>query len=197
MFGQGNPRSTGSGSAAGASRSSTSDYDSSTSSQKEATRVAVSLDTFNRTSQYVNAEVVTFRVVVHTAGNASFTKDGRSANHWSIFLILAGRSAASVRLNMSNVDGLDEFGTFGVTDHDYLLSNSQLAYFDYPMVPSKRVRDFCDLIVREGRNMYRMSDLGNGCRYWVWYLFNDFLAYNYFDIASPNRQALASQFYRR
>ncbi|KFY89424.1 hypothetical protein V500_05710 [Pseudogymnoascus sp. VKM F-4518 (FW-2643)] len=183
-------------SSAKASKGATSDYAASTTSQKEAKRVAISLATFYNTSRYVNSEVITFRVVVHTAGNAAKTEDGRSANHWSIYLILANQTR-TVRLNMSNVDGADDLGTFGVTDHDYLLSHSQLAYFDYPVVPGKNVRDFCDLIENQGRNRYRMTGLGNGCRYWCWYLFNDFLGNQYFAVAPADNRNLAAQFYRR
>lgn len=168
MFGKGSKKSAaGSGSAkASKSKGSTSDYAASTTSQKEAKRVAINLATFYDTSDYVNSEVITFRVVVHTARNAAKTEDGRSANHWSIFLLLAGQTA-SVRLNMSNVDGADEFGTFGVTSHEYLLSQSQLDHFDYPVAPGRKVHDFCHLIDSKGRNRYRMTGLGNGCRHWV------------------------------
>ncbi|KAL5346514.1 hypothetical protein ACLOAV_008785 [Pseudogymnoascus australis] len=167
MFGKGSKKSAaGSGSAkASKSKGSTSDYAASTTSQKEAKRVAINLATFYNTSQYVNSEVITFRIVVHTSGNAAKTEDGRSANHWSIYLLLAGQTA-SVRLNMSNVDGADELGTFGVTGHNYILSQTHLDYFDYPVAPGKKVRDFCDLIDSQGRNRYRMTGLGNGCRYW-------------------------------
>ncbi|KFY41077.1 hypothetical protein V495_05055 [Pseudogymnoascus sp. VKM F-4514 (FW-929)] len=196
MFGKGSKKSAAGSSSAKGNQKSTSSYAASTTSEKESKRAAVSLDAFNRTSQYVYSEVATFRVVVHNTGNASKTKDGRSTNHWSIFLLLAGRTR-SVRLNMSNVDGSDELGTFGVTDHDYLLSFSHLSYFDFTVVPGKKVHEFCDLIVNKRRNRYVMTGLGNGCRHWVWYLFNDFLKNHYFAVPEQDYRGLSAQFYRR
>lgn len=162
MFGQSSNKSAGRSSSARASKSM---YAATTSAEKRAHREATSLESFYRNSQNVFAEVVTVRVVVHTLGSAS-THDGRSGNHWSIFLILAGAKPASVRLNM-NGEGLDYSGHLEVSDKTFHWTTSGIEYFDYPVVPRKTVDDFCKLLTSMGRLNYQMTGTENGCRYWV------------------------------
>lgn len=139
-------------------------YAASTVSEKMARRNATSLASFYKKSSNVNAQVAKVRIVVHTTGYKK-THDGRSGNHWSIFLTLAGQTK-SVRLNMST-DGLDDYGHFEVTDKTYLVSNTRIQHFDYPVVPGKTVDDFCKMATSYGRDRYMMSGTGNGCRFWV------------------------------
>jgi hypothetical protein len=142
----------------------TDNYPSLTVSEKMAKRSATSLDAFYNKSENVNAEIDRVRVVVHTWGDRK-SHDGKSVNHWSMFLLIRGRTA-SVRLNMSS-DGLDEYGHFGVEDKNYLESHSQLEHFDFPVPRGITVNRFLTLITGRGRNRYIMSGTGNGCRYWV------------------------------
>jgi hypothetical protein len=115
-------------------------------------------------STYQNANVVKIRIVVHTLGYAGWDK---SRNHWSIYLILPGETA-SVRFNMSVVQGSDENGTFSATSHAYAVTNSQLTYFDYTATPGLKVGNLINLVYQLHRDRYRMTGSGNGCRFWVY-----------------------------
>ncbi|KAJ6117798.1 hypothetical protein N7523_005549 [Penicillium sp. IBT 18751x] len=110
-----------------------------------------------------NQIVVKFRFVAHTMGLAGWDK---SRNHWSIYLILRGNST-SVRLNMSLANGSDEVGTFTANLQTYIVSNSTLTYFDYEPCANLTVGHCLSLIRLKGRERYRMTGSGNGCRYWV------------------------------
>lgn len=99
--------------------------------------------TFYDTSPNLNREVIAVKVVVHTLGFRQ-THDGRSGNHWSIFLILAGvEQLRSVRLNMMS-DGLDDYGHLEVTDKTFHVTTSKLADFDYMLPLGQQYTTFAD-----------------------------------------------------
>jgi hypothetical protein len=68
---------------------------------------------------------------------------------------------------MHLVDGNDENGTFSITDHTYVVTNSQLTYFDYPTTQGLTVGHYISLLIQYRRHAYRMTNEGNGCRFWV------------------------------
>lgn len=53
-----------------------------------------------------------------------------------------------------------------VTPHNYVLSNSTLQYWDFPVNDNLTVKHFTDLITDNKRDVYNMSGGGSGCRYW-------------------------------
>ena len=99
------------------------------------------------------------RVVVH-AGAAT---DG-SDNHWSIYLLL--QAGGSVRVNMvtdyGDIDGRVEW-----SDLTYLLTNSAIQYWDFPVTMAIEVRHVADTIYRNFRHQYQFSGGRSGCRFWV------------------------------
>ncbi|OBT83297.1 hypothetical protein VE02_07945 [Pseudogymnoascus sp. 03VT05] len=165
MSGQSSNTSASRSSPSRASAGSEDKYADSTVSEKMARRDATSMATYYNTSRNLNREVIAVKIVVHTLGSQQ-THDGRSGNHWSIFLILAGAELRSVRLNMMS-DGLDDRGHLEVTDKTFHVTTSTLADFDYSVAPRTTVHNFCRLITGNGHDKYLMSGTGNGCRYWV------------------------------
>ncbi|KZF19910.1 hypothetical protein L228DRAFT_263242 [Xylona heveae TC161] len=137
--------------------------------------------------------VVKVRFVVHTMGLAGWDK---SRNHWSIFLVLQGESS-SVRLNRSLANGSDENGTFSVTSHPFVLSDSRLTYFDYDTCPGLLVGHCLNLIYTKRRNNYRMTGSGNGCRFWVWTIFSDFEVQRYIPITPAEKEAFGALIQQR
>jgi hypothetical protein len=117
-----------------------------------------------------DAVVVRVRIVVHTMGSDGWDEStnqwDKSENHWSLYLVLAGETT-SVRLNMSLADLSDNDGTFSVTAHQYILSNSSLMHFDYISCNVLTVRHYLNLISGKQRQNYRMTETGNGCRFWM------------------------------
>jgi ferric iron reductase protein FhuF len=99
------------------------------------------------------------RVVVHTGA----ATDG-SDNHWSIYLLL--RAGGSVRVNMvtdyGEIDGRLEWSNL-----TYLLTNSAIRHWDYPVIMAIEVRHVADTIYRNFRHRYQFSGGGSGCRFWV------------------------------
>ena len=105
--------------------------------------------------------VKSVRAVVHTAGPAGPTI---SDNHWSIYLLL--QAGGSVRLNMRADPGFVN-GILEWTENQYLLTNSALRHWDYPIVGHVRLCDIARLLYEAKRHRYDMSGGGSGCRYWL------------------------------
>lgn len=99
------------------------------------------------------------RVVVH-AGAAT---DG-SDNHWSLYLLL--QHGGSVRVNMVTDYG-DIDGRLEWSDLAYLLTNSAIQHWDFPVTLAIEVRHVADTIYRNSRHQYQFSGGGSGCRFWV------------------------------
>lgn len=93
------------------------------------------------------------RVVVH-AGPATDESD----NHWSLYLLL--RAGGSVRVNMvtnyGEIDGRLEWSYL-----EYLLTNSAIRYWDFPVRMAIQVQHVADTIYRNSRHQYQFS----GCEY--------------------------------
>lgn len=106
------------------------------------------------------------RVVAHTMGPV--TAGGQlSQNHWSIYLLTQG--GGSVRLNMAtNPDPREDKGVFTVTRHAYDLTNSAVHCWDFLAIKHFTVGDVLRLIGRKGRQRYRMTSSGVGCRHWMY-----------------------------
>ncbi|KAJ6257621.1 hypothetical protein Dda_7408 [Drechslerella dactyloides] len=114
------------------------------------------------------------RVVVHST---RAVRDGKSLNHWTIFLLLA--EDQSVRINMRDKtpeewkyglpDDADygEPGSMELTSHLYQISTSAIRYWDFRCLASHRVDEFINTLIRNGRGYYTMAVGGSGCRYWV------------------------------
>ncbi|WPB01335.1 uncharacterized protein RHO25_005959 [Cercospora beticola] len=98
-----------------------------------------------------------------------------SQNHWSIYLILAN-GAGSVRFSMTADDRnpKNEQGIFNVTQHNYQVTNSCVQFWDFPTRANLTVGAFLRNIGEHGRQRYRMTSNGTGCRYWVSCLIHDF-----------------------
>jgi hypothetical protein len=103
------------------------------------------------------------RLMVHSVGLDS---TNRSWNHWTIYLIL--QEGGSVRLNMFGDPENGSFiGLFTTRSSEYSSSTSSIANFDYTPCSGLRVGQCIQLIERNGRTRYQMTDAGKGCRYWV------------------------------
>lgn len=166
MFGKGSKKSASGSSSTKAVKEDKNKYPDYTTAEKKALRDATSLTAFLNTSENLNAKIIAVRIVVHTTGYRQ-THDGRSGNHWSIFLILEGQETLkSVRLNMMG-DGLDYSGHLQVTDKKFHSTTSRLEEFDYPVASGRTVMDFCTLIRGNRLDRYMMTGTGNGCRFWV------------------------------
>ena len=117
-------------------------------------------------SQIGELVVTTVRVVAHTMGPVQ--QGGvLSQNHWSIYLVTAGKG--SVRLNMStNPNSANDVGTFTVTQHAYETSGSAVKFFDYQAAPNIKVSDILKMTRDNKRHQYKMTPTGVGCRHWVY-----------------------------
>lgn len=102
------------------------------------------------------------RVVVHTLGPAGPTI---SDNHWSIYLLL-GNDQGSVRINMRAEPGYLN-GILEWTRQQYLLTQSAINHWDYPVAQGVQVCHIAHLVYSLGRQRYDISGRGSGCRYWV------------------------------
>ncbi|KAH8802541.1 hypothetical protein F5884DRAFT_887183 [Xylogone sp. PMI_703] len=114
------------------------------------------------------------RVVVHTLGQLG-PRTPMSDNHWSIYLILADNKG-SVRVNMRA-----EFDDpQGILDWEpslpFTLPYSALNYWDYQLREGISVGWIYRLLISNGRDQYRFSGGGYGCRYWVYTIISDFSA---------------------
>ena len=111
-------------------------------------------------AQSDNSEVTHLRLVVHVDG-----VDGAvSNNHWSIYLLLQDNT--SIRMNMKAVGYGDITGRLEWSKHDYILTNSTIKKWDFPVPAGILVAHFATLIYGLGRQNYDMSGGGSGCRWW-------------------------------
>ena len=112
-----------------------------------------------------NLIVEQVRVVAHTMGPV--VQGGQlSQNHWSIYLLTAG--GGSVRVNMAQMRPTDDNGTMSVTRHTYTESNSAVKFFDFPATNGVNVGRVLRLFQQKGRQRYRMTGTGVGCRHWMY-----------------------------
>lgn len=110
-----------------------------------------------------DAQVLTVRVVCHTAGRVGASN--ASDNHWSLYFLLGG--GKSVRFNMRADPGYID-GTLDIHSYNYELSISAIRYWDYPAVKYFTVRMAYEyLVVRCQYHQYNMSGGGSGCRWWM------------------------------
>ena len=111
--------------------------------------------------------ILKVRLVTHTLGEASPTT---SDNDWSIFLIISEKENEedSVRVNMSAPDYEKLTGELQWGDHNYVISNSAVAYWDCSVVLTSEftVASAVSLLFGLGRDDYEMSGGGSGCRWW-------------------------------
>lgn len=110
-----------------------------------------------------NRIVEKIRIVVHTLG--PWPNGTMSDNHWSIYLILSDQGS-SVRANMT-ADLEDPTGRLEWSSLAYEKTNSAIEFWDYPVVSRVSVRQIYWLIMEKGRDKYKMSGGGSGCRYWM------------------------------
>jgi hypothetical protein len=68
---------------------------------------------------------------------------------------------------MTLADGNDENGTLEIIAHNYILSASSLTFFDYVPCVGLTVGHCVNLVLAKGRARYKMTESGNGCRFWV------------------------------
>ncbi len=109
--------------------------------------------------------VTAVRVTVHTYGPKV---DGRSWNHWSLYLILAD-GTGSVRSNMrAEYEDYDN-GLLEWSDCPYTESNSNIQYWDFPCRSNTRLQDIASILYNLGRERYDLKG-GKGCRYWMYVL---------------------------
>lgn len=108
------------------------------------------------------------RLVTHTLGIAS---PATSHNHWSIFFIISEQEQEedSVRVNMTAPDYDKLTGDLQWGDHNYVLSNSTIQYWDIPVTSPFTVAQVVSLLFGLNRHDYDMSGGGSGCRWW-WYV---------------------------
>ena len=107
--------------------------------------------------------VIAVRIVAHSMGPVS--EGGQlSQNHWSIYLLL--QSGGSYRLNMTTnpAPGQDE-GIFETTENADDLTRSCVRYWDFDAVSGLTVAHVLGLIAQKGRQRYRMTGSGVGCRH--------------------------------
>lgn len=124
------------------------------------------MSTSQSNAQIAALVVEKVRVVAHTMGPV--VPGGQlSQNHWSIYLLAQG--GGSVRLNMAtNPDRREDKGVFTVTRHAYDLTNSAVRCWDFAAITRFTVGDVLRLIARKGRQRYRMTGNGVGCRHWMY-----------------------------
>jgi hypothetical protein len=108
-----------------------------------------------------NSIVTHARVVAHLSQDFG---GGHSENHWSVYCLLQGGGA--VRMNMVAPEyGVPE-GRLDLSIYDYQLTNSALQHWDYTMAGGLTFKNVRDLVLSYGRDRYRFSGGGSGCRYW-------------------------------
>lgn len=106
------------------------------------------------------------RVTIHSLGPVA---DGGqlSQNHWTIELLIPG---GCIRLDMTLYDptsSTDFRGVLKLSLLPYQLSQNHVTYFDYNVVGAKVVGHFTNDIITNGRQKYKMTSTGVGCRHWM------------------------------
>lgn len=106
-------------------------------------------------------KVLAVRVVVHQDG--SF-RDGESANHWSLFLMLPDHT--TIRVNFKAWPPCRD-GRLEWNPKDYKVPKSAIRCWDYHFVRGVTARDVYNLLIAKGRDRYIMAEDRTGCRWWV------------------------------
>jgi hypothetical protein len=110
----------------------------------------------------------TIRVAIHTMG--LLVNSELSANHVSVFLLIEDSDAEeeqSVRVDM-NIQGGSTRGMLVWSKHNYHVSNSTIAFRDYPLEAAKSIGEIYDKIRDAGLHMYQCPGSGSGCRFWTY-----------------------------
>lgn len=64
-------------------------------------------------------------------------------------------------------DSHDEKGIFTFREYHYARAHSAMRVFDYDVAEGIRVIHFLQVLQQQGRDKYRMTGSGVGCRFWV------------------------------
>ncbi len=119
---------------------------------------------------YLNNEETfsTIRVVVHNTGTWEGTP--HSNNHVSVYLILDRQppdDEISIHVDMRTDDD-DTRGQLQWNNCEFLLSNSAIRSWDFPLTGPMKVYDLYNWIRYQwGYYRYNFSSGGSGCHYWV------------------------------
>jgi hypothetical protein len=69
-------------------------------------------------------------------------------------------------MNMVAPEYGDPQGRLDLSTYNYQLTTSALKHWDYTMAEGLKFKDVRDLVLSYGRERYRFSGGGSGCRYW-------------------------------
>ncbi|KAK2768419.1 hypothetical protein FQN54_000274 [Arachnomyces sp. PD_36] len=131
--------------------------------------------------------ILKMRLVTHTLGPASPTT---SDNHWSIFFIISEVEGGkdSVRANMTAPDYEKRTGQLQWENHNYVISNSAVQYWDIPVTtPGLAVSHVVTLFLGMNRQEYDMAAGGSGCRWWCYTALLDLADWGYIGPSEPSR----------
>ncbi|KAK2763308.1 hypothetical protein FQN54_009944 [Arachnomyces sp. PD_36] len=130
--------------------------------------------------------VLRIRLVVHYMEIDGTSPSGppASENHWSLFFIVSDES--SVRANMSAPDLAKRNGELVWENHNYILTNSAISYWDFEVTAMIRVAEIASLFDGLARHDYDMAPGGSGCRWWCYTVLGDLEEWGYI---KPGSQA--------
>lgn len=106
------------------------------------------------------------RVVAHTLGQLG-PQTPMSNNHWSVYFVLAdngGSVRANMRAEFDDPKGFLDWLPLLL----YTLPNSAVKYWDYQLVEGISAGVIYQFLIDNGRDQYRMSGGGYGCRFWMY-----------------------------
>jgi len=67
----------------------------------------------------------------------------------------------------TNLNSGEDIGIFSATRYEYELTNTVVRYWDFAATAGLTVGHVLRLIAQHGRQRYRMTGTGVGCRHWV------------------------------
>lgn len=112
-----------------------------------------------------------------------YPDEGGGANHWVVFLQVGPMRSVKVDMTLS-ADGVT--GVILLSSKSYGYSDNFIVHVNIPTLNHPTVQDILDVITKNGRDRYKFSVNGEGCRHWIYVFICDLENASY--IASGSAQ---------